>query len=55
MPASVVEKLRVAPVPLTDDAEVAERVGAVVSSVVNRIVETAETLLSISLTTTYAL
>ena len=55
MPASVVEKLRVAPVPLTDDAEVAVRVGAVVSSVVNRTVETAEILPALSLTTTYAL
>ena len=55
MPASVVEKLSVAPDPVTEDAEVAESVGAVVSRVVHRIAETPDILPAESLTTTYVL
>ena len=44
MPAWFVEKLSVAPDPLTTDAEVRERVGAVVSNVVKEISDTAEML-----------
>ncbi|CAB4583980.1 unannotated protein [freshwater metagenome] len=52
MPASVVEKFRVAPVPVIDDALVAESVGAVASNVVSEICETEDTLFAESLTTT---
>ena len=52
MPASDVEKLSVAPDPLIDDAEVRERVGAVASSVVKEISDTAEIFSLASLTTT---
>ena len=52
MPASELVKLSVAPDPLIDNAEVAVRVGAVVSKVVKEIGDTAEMLLAESLTTT---
>ena len=52
MPSSVVEKFSIASVPLTSGSIVAERVGAVVSSVVKEISDTAEIFSLASLTTT---
>ena len=52
MPSSEVEKLSVAPDAVIDDVEIAVRIGAVSSSVVKEIVDTAETFPIKSSTTT---